>query len=189
MEKALGQILYGAVFIFLAIRIGVDLLADPIGYLLIAAGCLKLSKEYTDGKIASTISMVLIFLSIPSVFIDFNLVESGPWYYYSNFLFAGEMVLTFYLFRMLKNIAEKAGRKDLADRTRRLFQIYIPASLLMLVLGAIGIILGSDYLEMLAFTLVILLLILNIAFIVLLVAFRRMARKKTPPLVLIKQES
>ena len=188
MERALSRILYGMVFIFLDIRIGVDLLADPIGYLLIAVGCLKLSEKYADGKSASIFSTILIFLSIPSVFIDFNLIQSGAWHYFSNFVFAGEVVLTFYLFRMLREIAEKAVRKDLADRTRRLFNLYIPLSLLMLAMGAVGMVSGSDYFRMLLIALVILLLILNIAFIILLAAFRKMARKKIPSSVFGSQE-
>ena len=183
MKGSLSQILYGYVFIFLAIRVGVDILADPIGYFLIAAGCYKLGEVFNDGKIAAYIAIALIFFSVPSVFIDFNLIESGPWYYYSNFLFTGELVLTFYLFRMLKKIAERNGEQGLAQRTQRLFNIYIPANLLLLGLGAFLTVFVFENLQILAFLLVIMLLILNIAFLILLNAFRKAVRDDEPKMI------
>ncbi|MCM3611547.1 hypothetical protein M4S82_09765 [Planococcus sp. MERTA32b] len=180
MKGALGQILYGYVFIFLAIRIGIDILADPIGYFLIAAGCYKIGEVIEDGRLAAYISIGLIFVSIPSVFIDFNLVESGPWYYYSNFLFAGEIVLTFYLFRMLLKLAAKNGEIGLINRTERLFNIYIPANLLMIGLSAVMLVFVIESLQILAFLLIIILLILNIAFILLLIAFRKAVKDEKP---------
>lgn len=180
MKGSLGQILYGYVFIFLAIRIGIDILADPIGYFLIAAGCYKIGEVIEDGKLAAYISIGLIFISIPSVFIDFNLVDRGPWYYYSNFLFAGEIVLTFYLFRMLIKLAAKNGEMELSNRTQRLFNIYIPTNLLMLGLSAVMIAFVYESLQVLAFLLIIILLVLNIAFILLLNAFRKAAKEEEP---------
>ncbi|MFD1030324.1 hypothetical protein [Metaplanococcus flavidus] len=188
MKGSLSQILYGYVFIFLAIRVGVDILADPIGYFLIAAGCYKIGEFFYDGRTAAYISMALIFFSIPSVFIDFNLVESGPWYYYSNFLFTGELVLTFYLFRMLKKIAERNGEQGLAQRTQRLFMIYIPANLVMLALSALLTVIVFESLQGVAIVLVVLLLILNIAFLILLGAFRKAVRDEEPPLILNEEE-
>lgn len=187
MKKSLSQILYGYVFIFLAIRIGVDILADPIGYLLIGVGCLKLGDKFADGKKAAYIAIVMIFLSFPSVFMDFNLVESGPWYYYSHGLFAGELIMTFYLFRLLKMMAEKFGESDLVDRTQFLYNIYIPTSLLMLGLSAFYTATAMRGLEEVFFVLVLILLILNIAFIILLNAFRK-AAKEEKPLVLDLEE-
>ncbi|HSJ36668.1 MAG TPA: hypothetical protein VK945_00465 [Planococcus sp. (in: firmicutes)] len=189
MKRSLGKILYGYVFIFLAIRVGVDILADPIGYFLIAAGCYKLGEVFNEGKIAAYISIALIFFSVPAVFIDFNLVESGPWYYYSNFLFTGELVLTFYLFRMLKKIAERNGEHGLAQRTQRLFNIYIPVNLLMLALSAFLTVFAVENLQILAFFLVIILLVLNIAFLILLIAFRKAVRDDKPPLILTEEGS
>lgn len=178
MKGSLSQIFYGFIFIFIAIRVGVDLLADPIGYFLIAAGCFKLGQVFEGGKAAAYVAIGLIFFSMPSVIIDFNLVDSGPWYYYSNFLFAAEVVLTFYLFRMLKQIAEMTGEKKLAERTRRLFNIYIPTNLFMLGLGAVMAVVESDNLQILAFLLVIGLLILNIVFLFLLNAFRKAVKEE-----------
>lgn len=178
MKKSLSQILYGYVFILLDIRIGVDILADPVGYLLIALGCLKLGEKFADGKLAAYIAITMIFLSIPSVFIDFNLVENGSWYYYSNGLFVGELVMTFYLFRLLKLLAEAAGQTDLKDRTQFLYNIYIPASLFMLGLAAFYTATEMRSMEEVFFVLVLILLILNIAFILLLNAFRKAAKEE-----------
>lgn len=180
MKKSLRQILYGYVLIFLAIRIGVDILADPVGYFLITLGCLKLGERYIDGKKAAYIAITMIFLSVPSVFIDFNLVETGPWYYYSNGLFAGELIMTFYLFRLLKLLAEALGETDLKDRTQFLYNIYIPASLLMLGLAAFYTATEMRSMEEVFFVLVLILLILNIAFILLLNAFRKAAKDEEP---------
>lgn len=180
MKRSLGQILYGYVFIILAIRIGVDILADPIGYYLIAAGCYKIGEVVEDGRKAAYISIGLIFISIPSVFIDFNLVDNGPWHYYANFLFAGEIVLTFYLFRMLMKLAAENGEMGLFNRTQRLFNIYIPINLLMFGLSAVMIAFVNESLHILAFLLIIVLLMLNIAFIFLLIAFRKAVKDEKP---------
>lgn len=180
MKKSLSQILCGYVFIFLAIRIGVDILADPVGYLLITIGCLKLGEKYADGKMAAYIALSMILLSIPSVFIDLNLVENGFWYYYSNGLFAGELIMTFYLFRLMKRLAEADGQTDLKDRTQFLYNIYIPTSLLMLGLAAFYTATGMRSMEQVFFVLVLILLILNIAFIFLLNAFRKAAKEEKP---------
>lgn len=178
MKKSLSQILYGYAFIFLDIRIGVDILADPVGFLLIALGCLKLGEKYADGKKAAYIAIAMILLSIPSVFIDFNLVETGPWYYYSNSLFMGELIMTFYLFRLLKRLAEAFGENELKDRTQLLYNIYIPATLLMLGLAAFYTATEMRSMEEVFFVLVLILLILNIAFILLLNAFRKAAKEE-----------
>lgn len=187
MKGSLSQIFYGSVFIFIAIRVGVDLLADPIGYFLIAAGCFKLGEAFEDGKIAAYIASGMILFSMPSVVIDFNLVDSGPWYYYSNFLFTAELVMVFYLFRMLKEIAITTGEKALEGRTRILFNIYIPANLVMLGLGAVMAVIGSDNLEVLAILLVIALLILNIAFLILLNAFRNTVKEEKQVMISIEE--
>src|SRR5690606_19198894 len=113
----------------------------------------------------------------------------GPWNYYSNLLFAGEVVLSFYLFRMLMNIAEAKGKWALKERTLRLFRIYIPANLLMLALGAVLTVFSFESLLILSFILVIGLLVLNIAFIFLLAAYRKMARESLPPLIILKDGS
>lgn len=189
MKGSLGQIFYGYLFIFLAIRIGVDILADPIGYFLIAAGCYKLGELFFVGKTAAYISIALIFFSVPSVFIDFNLVESGPWYYYSNFLFTGEIILTFYLFRLLIKLAVKNGEHGLAQRTQRLFNIYIPANLLLLGLSAFLVVFAAENLQIVAFILMIILLILNIAFLILLNAFRKAVKNDEQLLVLNEEGS
>lgn len=187
MKGSLSQILVGSIFIFLAIRVGVDLLADPIGYFLIAAGCFKLGEVFKDGKVAAYLAMGMIFFSMPSVLIDFNLVESGPWYYYSNFLFAAQIVLIYHLFRMLKEIAVSVGDSALEGRTRRLFNVYIPANLFMLGLGAVMAVFYWDNLQILAFVLVIGLLVLNIAFLLLLNAFRKSVKEDKPAMISIEE--
>ncbi|WP_033543993.1 hypothetical protein [Planococcus sp. CAU13] len=183
MKNSLRQILYGYVFIFLAIRIGVDLLADPIGYFLIAAGCFKIGGRFFDGKIASYIANGLLFLSFPSVFIDFNLIESGPWYYYSKMLFAGEIVLTFYIFRMLKAVAQFNVNIRLEERTQRLFNVYIPASLLMLAFTGVLIAFEFEFMQVLSFALLLFLLGLKIAFLFLLNAFRKNTTDEKRPVI------
>jgi hypothetical protein len=173
MKKSLSQILIGYVFIFISIRIGIDLFAEPIGYLLIALACYRLGENFRDGKILAYLSSVLIFFSIPSVFIDFNLVEYGYWFYYSNALYAGEIVLTFYLFRLLIKIAEAKHDTALKERTRSLFNLLIPTNLLVLGLTAFLVAFEFEQLQVLAFVLVLLLLVLNIAFLLLINTFKK----------------
>lgn len=187
MNNSLTKILYGYVFIFLSIRIGIDILADPIGYFLIAVGCYKIGEHFMDGKIAAYLAFGLLFLSFPTVFIDLNLVESGPWFYYGNVLFTGEIVLTFYLFRMLLSIAESNRNSPLKERTQRLFNFYMPANLLLLALTAILIVFEIESIQFLAIVLLLILLGLNIALLFLVNAFRKAVRDEEPPSIAFKE--
>lgn len=183
MNTAWRQILYGYIFIFLDIRIGIDLLANPIGYFLIAVGCFKIGERFYDGKIASFIATGLLFLSLPSVIIDFNLAESGLWYYYSNMLHAGALILTFYVFRMMKAAAEFHVNIGLVERTQRLFNLYIPASLLSLAFSGALIAFAIEFMQVLSFALLLLLLGLKIAFLFLINVFRKKLADEKQPVI------
>lgn len=183
MKTAWKQIFYGYLFIFLAIRIGIDLLADPIGYFLIAVGCYKIGEQFLDGKLAAYIATGLLFLSFPSVFIDFNLVESGPWYYYSNMLHAGALAMTFYVFRMMKGAAQFHVNIGLEERTQRLFNLYIPAGLLSLAFSGVLIVFEFEFMQVLSFALLLILLGLKIAFLFLLSAFRKKITDQRRPVI------
>lgn len=162
-------------------------MADPIGYFLIAVGCYKIGEHFVDGKIAAYLSFGLLFLSFPTVFIDLNLVESGPWFYYGNMLFTGEIVLTFYLFRMLQSISESNGNSPLKERTQRLFNFYMPANLLMLAVTAFLIVFEIESIQFLAIVLLLILLGLNIAFLFLVNAFRKAVSDEKPPSIEFKE--
>ena len=79
MNKALQLIFWGYVFIFFRIHIGIDLLADPIGYLLLFSGCSKLVDVYPIAKKAKFIGLVGAFVSLPSVFVNLSDPTSSIW--------------------------------------------------------------------------------------------------------------
>lgn len=77
-------------------------------------------------------------------------------------------------------LAAENGEMGLFNRTQRLFNIYIPINLLMFGLSAVMIAFVNESLHILAFLLIIVLLMLNIAFIFLLIAFRKAVKDEKP---------
>ena len=185
MQKSLAYIFWGYLLVFLAIRIGIDFFADPVGYLLIANGSLAIAANHQAARKAGFVAIVLCVLSVPTVFMDLNLAEYGGWFYYSNLLFAGKIVLTFYLFHMLKEIAEADGTGLLADRTKRVYAFFMSTNLAMLAFTAVHLVVESTFLETIAFLLLLLVLISNISFLLLIRTFRKKEDRKT---ILIENE-
>lgn len=49
-NQAMRTLFWGYLFIFFRVQIGIDWLADPLGYLMIATACTKLSNAYPPAK-------------------------------------------------------------------------------------------------------------------------------------------
>lgn len=126
MNSALRRIFWGYLFIFFRIHIGIDVLMDPIGYMLIFSGCARIVDEFPQAKKAMSVAIVGSVLSIPSVVVNL----SDPtlpysWSMYGIALFLMKILIAFYLFIVLTDIVATIGKPSLIVKTRSTFKIYI----------------------------------------------------------------
>ena len=77
MKSALNLVFWGYLLVLLRfeILIEIDILLDPVGYLLIALGCFGLREHYPIAQKAGVMAVGMIFVSIPTVFVNLNEVK------------------------------------------------------------------------------------------------------------------
>ena len=79
MKSALNLVFWGYLLALLRLEIGIDILPDPVGYFLIALGCFGLREHYPIAQKAGILAVGMIFMSIPTVFINLDEVSSLGW--------------------------------------------------------------------------------------------------------------
>ncbi|MCM3651395.1 hypothetical protein [Metabacillus litoralis] len=116
MNQAFNRIFWGYLFVLIEIHIIViDILADPVGYYLIFSGITMLLKNFPIAHKARKLSFALIFISIPSVFIQQNaginqleqLSFLSGWSLYMIVLDLVKLILVFYIFQLIMTIVHK----------------------------------------------------------------------------------
>ncbi|MFJ7934115.1 hypothetical protein [Sporosarcina sp. NPDC096371] len=173
MNKALQYMFWGYLFIFFRIQIGIDWLADPIGYLFISSGCLLLLKQYPHAKKARITAMIGAIISIPSVFINLIQPTFGIWELYSVSLFSLKLIVAYFLFAVLKSIVADYGNQILIQRTKNVYTFYIAFHLASLLLMSFSMNVPEYPWATFVFALSIGVLIMDIAFLLLIGAIRR----------------
>ncbi|WP_252501701.1 hypothetical protein [Sporosarcina sp. Marseille-Q4943] len=176
MNKALRQIFWGYVFIFFRLHVGIDLLADPIGYILLLSGCSKLIDAYPGAKKARIVALVGIFISIPSVFV--NLSETSlsiGWSSYSILLLVLKTIMGYYMFVVLKDVAEAFGDQALQGRTVNTFKFYMAIHLFALALLSFSMNVPGDGWVALSIISFIGALVMDILLLLLIGAIRRIS--------------
>lgn len=159
--------------------IGIDILADPIGYFLVVAGISSLIHEFPIGKRARGIAIVLSVLSIPTVVASLDKVSEmyqivSYWSIYSIVYPIMQLMLMFFVFQLLVNIAKKHGGTNLQSWTDKLFKIYLVLNLVILIAQPFAINLYGNSLQVIIVGSWVLLFILEIVFLVLLLQFRKL---------------
>ncbi|MBM7571210.1 hypothetical protein [Aquibacillus albus] len=183
MRFAFTRIFWGFIFVLLEIHIVViDVLPDPIGYFLIYYGLTSLSKEFPSEKKASNLAMVLLFLSIPTVFVQqtnagqsvqtFSLLSG--WSIYAWIVSIANIVLVFFIFQLLVEIVRKYGDEALIIRTSRIFKAYILIMLVIEIFNPFSVNLSPDFMIGISILFVILPLVMQIIFLVLLWSYRKL---------------
>ncbi|WP_318614802.1 hypothetical protein [Sporosarcina sp. YIM B06819] len=173
MNKALRYLFWGYFFIFFRIQIGIDWLADPIGYLLIASGCLQLLQQYPQAKKARMVAMIGAVISIPAVFVNLSVPNLGMWESYSVLLFFLKLIIAYFLFTILKSIVNDYANQALIHRTKNVYSFYIAVHLASLLLMSFSMNMPEyPWLTFVA-ALAIGTFIMDIAFLLLLGAIRR----------------
>jgi len=176
MNKALQQIFWGYVFIFFRIHIMIDLLADPIGYCLIYAGCAKLVNAYPKANKAKMVGLIGIFVSLPSVIV--NLSDTAfpfGWATYASLLFVMKIIVGYYLFVVLKDVANTFGDRALQQRTKSTFKFYVAINLFSFALISFSMNVPGDGWVALSLISSIGVLVMDILFLLLNRAIRRVS--------------
>lgn len=173
MNKALRYMFWGYLFIFFRIQIWIDWFADPIGYLLIASGCLLIIKQYPQAKKARMVAMIGIVISIPAVIVDLSAPHLGMWEIYSVSLLFLKLIVGYFLFAVLKSIVADYGNQALIQRTNNVYTFYITIHLSTLLLMSFSMNMPEYPWISLVFALTIGALIMDISFLLLLGAIRR----------------
>ncbi|MCM3636200.1 hypothetical protein M3152_00605 [Sporosarcina luteola] len=176
MNKALRQIFWGYVFIFFRIHIGFDVLADPIGYFLILSGCSKLVEAYPVAKKAMIVAMIGAIFSLPSVFVNLSEIPlTFGWSTYSSFLLVLKMVMGYYLFIVLKDVTKVFGGRALHQRTENTFKFYVAIHLFALAIESFFMNVPEDGWAALSLLSLIGVLVIDILFLLLIGAIRRVS--------------
>lgn len=175
------RLFWGFLFVFLEIHIFIDILPDPIGYFMIFSGLVLLLKYIPDskaGKHAIRWAQALIFLSIPTVFISQNEINQlgnipNLWGSYTFFLGLLKIVLMFYIFQFMIQLAAHVGAEQLLNKTTSFMKVYLFTILFITFLETFAInTISNIFTGAMVFSVVIL-LILQIYFLVLLWRFSK----------------
>jgi uncharacterized membrane protein len=157
----------------------IDLLADPIGYCLIFAGCAKLVDAYPKARKAMVIGMIGMLVAIPSVFINLSdPALSIEWTAYAMLLSAFKLISAYYLFGLLTDIVKVFGDQALQNRTKTTFTFFVAIHLITLAILSFSMNMPGD--EWVAFTSIIsgiAVIIMDILFLLLIGAIRRISPK------------
>ena len=173
MKTAINFLFWGYFLIVFNLDIGIDLLPDPLGYILIATGCSKLQTQYPVAQKAWIFSTLMIFVSFPTVFVNIGETTSLGWNIYSIALMILKLIVVFFLFSVLLGIANEYGESGLLNRTNRVYSLFISLNLLFLTALSFAINMPEVVGGTIMIVLIIATLIMEFVFLALLRAIRR----------------
>lgn len=189
MRDAFSKMFWGYLFTLVEIHLFViDILAEPVGYYLIFSGITSLVKSYPIGKKASNIALALIVLSIPSVFIQqeamnqpINAGVVSVWSMYGGVLTIIHLLLFFYSFQLMTEIASQTADDDLIKRTSTSFKTLMAILLFLEILRPLAMNISSEGLVAPIVITAIIGFITQITFLVLLRRFMKIEDGGFPP--------
>ncbi|SEN63964.1 hypothetical protein SAMN05192533_11671 [Mesobacillus persicus] len=133
------RIFWGFIFIFLEIHIiAIDILPDPVGYYLILSGLNLMKSRYHLNVKANYVATLLVLVSIPTVFLQNNAIDQlgsasliTGWSIYMSVIGVLNLVLAYFIFRVMISIATNRGDDHLLRRTTNTFKAYMIIMLLI----------------------------------------------------------
>ncbi|MEH7225252.1 hypothetical protein V7112_15695 [Bacillus sp. JJ1566] len=186
------RIFWGYLFILIEIHLFVvDILLDPVGYYLIFSGIAAVPSENRTGNKLKKLLIVLLIISIPTVFIQQNgnvndlgsFANTSIWAHYSFFLEILKLVLVFFVFRLIMEFVTAVGDKFLARKSLRTFKIYMTVMLVITFTHTFAMNLSSEIILGFLFLTIPLGFIMEIMFLVLLWKLDKIKRPEGfPPL-------
>lgn len=134
MRNSYYKLFWGFLLVFIEIHIiAIDILPDPIGYYLIFTAFKELTSNHQTINKGKYVAISLIFLSIPSVFIQQNASENtfdlSLWPAYTQIMSLLKLVLVFYVFTLLLDAASTKVCTESFKAVNRLFIIYMAVML------------------------------------------------------------
>ena len=123
MKSALNLVFWGYLLVLLRFEllIEIDILPDPVGYFLIALGCFGLLEHYPIAQKTGLLAVGMIFVSIPTTFVNLDGVSSLGWGIYTAALLFSKLILTYFLFLILKSIVKDYNHAALINRTNTVY--------------------------------------------------------------------
>ncbi|TKC17114.1 hypothetical protein FA727_13755 [Robertmurraya kyonggiensis] len=190
MQSSFRKIFWGLLLILLEIHIVViDILPDPLGYFLVFSGVSALEMEKNasgDRNKVKTMALALLFISIPTIFVQNtpNEVVSpySIWPTYMTGLGILKLVLVFYLLKFMTRIAQEWGVGELVKRTEQTGKVYITATLIVILIQSFLVNLTEGWATGLSVVTIIVSLIMEVTLLILVHKFG-----KVPPVTV--QES
>lgn len=178
MNKALRYMFWGYLLIFFRLHVMIDLLMDPIGYYLIYAGCSRLVDSFPKAKTAMIVGLIGMLVSVPSIFV--NLSDTTlpiGWSIYGTLLSVLKLVIAYYLFNVLIDAAKIGGNQTLQNRAETTYKFYVSIHLFTLALLSFSMNVAGDGWIALSLISTIVVLLMDILFLLLIGAIRRMSPK------------
>lgn len=179
MNEGFGKLFWGFLFVFIEIHfVFIDILPDPIGYILIYTGLGIIVSKYPTIHVekARGFALALIFFSVPSIFIAQNEINEQVftvWSTYSFLLEIVQFILIFYVFRVMLELSIELGSDALYKGTSNLLKVYITLFVVVTVFQSFAINLYNSPLIGLIIFFNVLLFVVMIVFLVHLRRFKK----------------
>jgi hypothetical protein len=133
MQQAFTKLFWGFLFILIEVHfLVIDILPDPVGYYLIYRGLAHLEDMIGEKNYSKHIAVSLVFISIPTIFVDqTKAIQTGfamqltGWSIYETLLSLAQLILTFYVFKILIKVAQYIGDRGLQATTDKIFRVYM----------------------------------------------------------------
>ena len=183
MKSALNLVFWGYLFVLLRFEIGIDMLPDPVGYFLIALGCFGLREHYPIAQKAGVLAVGMIFVSVPTVFINLDEVNSLGWGFYTTVLLFSKLILAYFLFLLLKTVVKDYGHTALIDRTNTIYTFYIALNLLLLAFTSFSMNVSGDFWDVFYILLILATFIMEIVLLVLIRSIRKAVPFQVSPII------
>ncbi|WP_301108787.1 hypothetical protein [Sporosarcina sp.] len=173
MNKAFRLMFWGYIFVFFRIHLGIDLLADPIGYYLIYLGAGLMSERIPAAKKAETVAIVGLLISIPGMFVNLSEVTGGLWVLYAEGLFIWKVITVYYLFGTWKSAIQHVGQSRLRQRVQITYVWYMGIHFIMMLLTAFSLNVGGSEWTSLFLFFSLMVIVMDVVLLVLIAALRR----------------
>ena len=168
------NIIIGFLLILLDIHIFIDVLPDPIGYLLIGVGIVKLGTGGLQAKKAEMTAYILMVLSLPTLFLSGEVLQqmqlaSLEWVLYGFVISIGDLILVYFIFLLLLHEVEyPINQEENHNRVRKMMMIYMSIALSITFLQPFLLNMEQNTAMVLGIMSIVLFLSVHIAFLVLL---------------------
>lgn len=172
--KRLGfkYMIIGFLFVLLDIHILIDVLPDPVGYILIGSGIVKLAAGQPNAKKAEITAYIMMVLSIPTFFLSGEVLhqmqsESIGWQSYGFAVSLVHLILVYFIFGMLLTEVEYLLHAEvLRVRVRKMMIIYMSIGLSTAFLQPFLLNIDENIALVLGIGIIVLSLIVQLAFLV-----------------------